>query len=160
MSTANGVNGTTLYRIKNVIGRRGASLLALGIVNLTIGWSVWVIPPSVLAQFSLFSHTPRVILSLSWVLAGVLAIANVPRSRNDKWGFVGAYQVPFIWGCLYLAEALPPLHQFDPWLALRTVITYWGYSALVLVISGWPEAKSIETRMVAPDDDSLGHDTE
>lgn len=123
-----------------LIGRRGACLLALGVIDIFIGWSVWIAPQSPL---TLLKHIPTPVLGMTWILAGVIAIASIRRKYQDSWGFIGCWQVPFIWGCLFIAELVFPLNNLGIWPGIRAIVTYWGYAALILVISGWPEGSIV-----------------
>lgn len=125
-----------------LVGRRGACLLALGILDVVIGWSVWIAPQSPL---TLFRHIPSWVLGLSWIFAGVVALISIRRKQQDSWGFIGAWAVPFIWGSLFVAEMCAPSDILGVWAGIRAVVTYWGYAALVMVISGWPEGQIVIT---------------
>jgi hypothetical protein len=75
-------------------------------------------------------------------LAGAVALVSAfTRTRNDTWGFVLSYVVPFLWGTAYLISWYP-LREINAGTAMRAGILYWGYSALVVIISGWPEVAS------------------
>jgi len=124
----------------HMIGRRGACLLALGVLDVVIGWSVWLAPQSPLV---LFRHIPSFVLGMSWIGAGALALISIRRKYQDSWGFIGAWAVPFIWGCLLLAELAAPANLLGIWTGIRAIVTYWGYAALVMVISGWAEGQIV-----------------
>lgn len=134
------------------IGRRGACLLSLGVIQIVTGWTMIDSPPLAFHALTLFRLVPPLTLGLLWLIPGAisLAYAFVRRTDNDSWGFVAAYLMPFIWGMAYVLSWFP-LHDLPAGMGLRAAVIYWGYAALVQVISGWSEEPSMEG---APSDGS------
>lgn len=140
------------YRIKSPytkerIGRRGACLLALGVIEIDLGWSIWASPIKVSQLLTVFRHLPNTLLGAPWVVAGSIALvyAFTRRGKNDGIGFIATYIMPFVWGLAYLLSWFP-FGDLGPDQAMRAVGIYWGYALLIQVVAGWVE----EPRLKGP----------
>lgn len=122
------------------IGRRGAFLLILAVMDALTGWSLLDVPPAVYNQLTLLRHIPQDALALMWVLPAVVAawFAFAKRTQRDAWGFLACYVPPAIFGVIYFTSWFP-IGQLAAGTAVRSAVVYWGYSLLILVAAGWPE---------------------
>lgn len=131
------------------IGRRGAFLLVLSVVDALLGWSLLAVPPVVYDQLTLLRHIPQVALGALWMAGAAIAFAYafVKRSDQDVWGFVASYAPPLVFGGIYFLSWWP-IGQLPAGTAVRSAVVYWGYSLLVLIAAGWPEPACQDTHHV------------
>lgn len=122
------------------IGRRGAFLLILAVIDALTGWSLLDVPPVVYRQLTLLRHIPQTGLALMWILPAAVALwfAFAKRTQGDAWGFLACYVPPAAFGVIYFT-AWFPFGQLVAGTAVRSAVVYWGYSLLILVAAGWPE---------------------
>lgn len=122
------------------IGRRGAFLLILSVMDALTGWSLLDVPPAVYRQLTLLRHVPQFGLALSWLLPAAVALffAFARRTQHDAWGFLACYVPPAAFGVIYFT-AWFPFGQLPAGTGVRSAVVYWGYSLLILVAAGWPE---------------------
>lgn len=136
------------------IGRRGAFLLVLAVVDALLGWSLLAVPPAVYDQLTLLRHIPQVALGVLWIAAAVVAFgyAFARRSDQDFWGFFASYLPPMIFGGIYLLSWWP-IGQLSAGTGVRSAVVYWGYMLLVVIAAGWPEPayKDIHADVTGPD---------
>lgn len=143
------------YRIRSPfthqrIGRRGAFLLTLSVVDALLGWSLLDEPPGLYGQLTLLRHIPQDLLGSLWITAAALAFAFAfaKRSDLDVFGFVASYLPPMIFGGIFLLSWWP-INQLPPGTGVRSAVVYWGYALLVVIAAGWPEPASAVMSPVA-----------
>lgn len=136
------------------IGRRGAFLMTLAVVDSLLGWSLLDEPPTVYGQLTLLRHIPQNLLGGLWIAASAvaLAFAFAKRSDLDVWGFVASYVPPMIFGGIFLLSWWP-IGQLSAGTGVRSAVVYWGYALLVLIAAGWPEPayKDTQNAVSGPD---------
>lgn len=126
-------------RARARLGRRGSSLLAFGLVDVAVGWSL----TDPLSR-KVATATPIYRLLFLWVPAGTwaalwLAVAAVcfvqAWARDDRLAFGCAIGVKIVWALgLYGAWVV-----YDAPRAWTLAIVWLVLAWLVSVIAGWPE---------------------
>lgn len=119
------------------IGRRGASLIILGVVYLTAGLPLLFTE----AHIEIHIYELRVWAS-AFVIAGAVAFVSAFRrhARHDKAGFVALSVVGMLWIIYSVFSTI--LHFFDPVLfpvLISQLFTTGPILALVAVCAGWDE---------------------
>lgn len=132
------------------IGRRGAFLLTLAMVDALLGWSLLSVPLAVYTQLTLLRHIPQGVLAGVWLLAAAMSFvfAFAKRTDLDVWGFSASYFAPMIFGGIYLLSWWP-IGQLPAGQGVRSAVVYWGYALLVVIAAGWPEPSSADTSPLA-----------
>lgn len=122
------------------IGRRGGAMLSLAVVMLAIGWTNITATPETI-QHTIFSTVPIIVLGLWWLIPGVLLfVAGLfdPNSRWDGLALFSSYLATSLWGAAYVASSF--LYGNQPiGVSFRTAAIFWGFSAIIFIISGWPD---------------------
>lgn len=133
------------YRIRSPftgqrIGHRGAFLLALSVFEAIIGWSILETPPQQFETLKIFQIAPQWCYAWLWIGSATLCVVGAfLRNYNpiDVAAYMASFAVPLLWGSSYIAELF--LRELTWGLVLRAVTLWWGYSALVLLASSWPD---------------------
>lgn len=131
------------------VGRRGAVLLWLALLDLVYGSSL-AHPPSETARSASIRFfadlMPLPVWGGLWLAVGVLCLAGA-FLRHDRWAFAFATGLKVLWGgvCLFgwMLAGLP-----RGWVS---AVIFLPMAALVLIISTWPEPPTTE-RISAADD--------
>lgn len=126
------------------LGRRGASLLVLGIIFVLVGLQTLLSPP--VADFSdrFLLHTliPHPLQAALWIVPGLLALkaATIRGPGPDGFGFV-ALVVPLVVRIVsYLFSVVAFLLGAGTWAyGWASALIWIAILALVLIISGWAE---------------------
>lgn len=117
--------------------RRGVFLWVMSILQGLIGWSTLDAPPIVFKDLALISEiTP---LFWGWVqisLAFVMAFFAVTRAGLDRFGFMAAYIMPFVWGSSYLVTTIHGDYPLGAVAGVRSVAVWYGYCAMIMIVSG------------------------
>lgn len=123
------------------IGRRGACMLSLAVTSAAIGWTNITQPPASLRHLVLFSDVPPWVLGVWWLLPAFLLAVAALVDRESKWdgpALLISYLSTAFWGAAYVGSAI--LYGDQPvGISFRTAAVYWGFSAVIVIISGWPE---------------------
>lgn len=125
--------------LRDRIGRRGTALLLVGGLEVVLGAS------RLLADAEeRVLHLPAW-TALLWLAGGVVAIVFAfvrPGRVGDRPGYVALVIPPGLWSCLHvLSTALFYATDGalgDPY-AFLTAAVYAAFTALVVLIAGWPE---------------------
>lgn len=123
------------------MGRRGAFLLFLLILDVSFGYSLLVIPPALRQLHNLLLPYP--VWGWIWIAAAVNAAVGIFRKR-DVVHYMIASMVKLAWAGV---EADVWLIQHTPrgWVA---VAIWVAFAMTVLIIAGWPEPRPFDVVMV------------
>lgn len=118
------------------IGRRGAALLIVAVIQIIIGSAIFEAPPETMQLLSLINFLPPEVWGVVWMGAGVAAIpcAFMPTGF-DRYGFAVLVPAPLWWAASVVAAGMGgwPLGMLG---TLRLAAFYGGYGLLVVVTSG------------------------
>lgn len=138
------------------MGRRGAVLIVLGLVDFVYGWVRLIhpgpgspAPPDSLAQLLPFLPPTEAVVAwgLAWWVTGVFCVVNAFR-LSDRWGFGMAMGIKVTWSAANLVAWIEGV----PNSAAAT--TVWVLAAwMVFVIAGWPEYPPLDEVMAPPPED-------
>ncbi|QIG58499.1 hypothetical protein PQE18_gp21 [Arthrobacter phage DrSierra] len=126
------------------LGRRGASLLVLGIIFIMSGLQTLLSPPAVDYADRILFHTliPHPLMALIWIVPGILALwASIHRGPGpDGFGF-NALVIPLVLRILsYLGSFVAYLFGVGTWpLGWYQALIWTAFLALILIIAGWAE---------------------
>lgn len=120
------------------MSRRGMFLVIIGIIQLVIGWATLIAPAPSLTSLHMAHAIGPVALGAVMLTAGVGVIVNAfwPPGR-DRLGFMIAFPVPLFWGLDTMITTVMgqwPVGGYTG--GLRSVVFWWGYAALILLVSG------------------------
>jgi len=125
-------------RIARRIGRRGTSLLFVGLVAAVIAVSLIYPPPEVRANpgyIQLASIAPLSLWAALWAVVSVLCLTQA-FVRSDRIAFAAATALVLSWGLISVAGALTGVNPRG-WVAGAVWLGFGGWLTL---ISTWPEA--------------------
>jgi hypothetical protein len=119
------------------LGRRGACLLFLGLLKLTVAFSL-VNPPGSAAAITTYHVlelvVPLAVWSLVWAAVGAVCLLQA-WSRTDRAAFTAASAIWTAWGLLYalawVAYGVP-----RAWVGASI---WFALAAFIQVLAGWPE---------------------
>jgi predicted membrane metal-binding protein len=116
-------------RVLRVIGRRGAFLAFLAILDILIGYSLFTAVPA---------HPVDLVLPLRtwayiWVGAGAF-IATGILTRWDRVQYTAAAGIKAAWGLLYMNMWFHAVPR-----AWVSVVIWLSFAAIIALIAGWPE---------------------
>lgn len=148
---------TRLRRLVERIGRRGAALILMGIVQISLGLS-FVAPSTPKDRFDylpLASHIPIQLWGALWVASGLAtAVASLWRTGKDGWGFQAGYALWLLWGIDVLLSTMMGMYPLGWVRGIFGCLIYFGYMTLVLIISGMDGTSTI--RRALEDGDRRG----
>lgn len=138
-----------LRRIIARIGRRGASLLFLGLLDLVIATSLIVIPPEVQASAGFLfvgDLLPLTVWGAIWAAVGVLCLVQA-FMRMDRVAYAAATLLKCVYGLLYLIGfATGEIPR-----GYVSAVIWLGFAAWLAVLSTWPEAIRLAPDSVGAD---------
>lgn len=120
------------------IGRRGASLLFVGLVSLVVAASLATPPAETLANpgyLLLASFLPLDIWAIVWAIAGIVCLTQA-FARSDRVAFSLATAIMCTWGAIYVFGAISGDNPRG-WVLGGVWLGFGGWLTL---ISTWPEA--------------------
>lgn len=120
-------------RLRHRIGRRGAFLLFLTILDAAIGYSLLTAPAAEVAAVHLV--LPVEVWAAAWLAVGAACGVSAFLTR-DRAGYAVAAGMKAAWAGV-TARAWLIYHIPQGWLG---VIFWLAFAVTVLLISGWPEA--------------------
>jgi hypothetical protein len=119
--------------------RRGASLVALGLLDLGVAWALWTLDDyAAIVRTNYSGQTaflPLSVWAIVWLVVGVVDLIQAFARRDDRIAFVLSAGVKFCWAIGYVIG----LTFYDLQRAWLSVILYSTLGVLVLIISGWQE---------------------
>lgn len=118
------------------IGRRGATLIFLGLLDVLFGYSFIVAPATTTRGINYL--LPYAVWGWVWIAAGIVCFVLAP-AHVDRAAFALAALVMSAWG---LANGYVWLTQDIPRLWVSAVI-WLAFAGLILIISSWPESAEI-----------------
>lgn len=137
-------------RIARRVGRRGAFLLFLALLDFAYGYSLYSAPRALVRSTDLLlSWNAWAVL---WLIVGVICLTGVPI-RNDKFQYTVSAAFKTAWGLLNV-EIWLTRGQPSAWVA---AIIWLAFAATVLLISGWPEPPIKIPEPVIPPGDAGEH---
>lgn len=99
--------GCRAARIREMLGRRGAFLLILGVGKTCWGIGMLVDPPATQGLQLLTNWCDIRHWALLWVAAGIVTITSAfLRIGRDRFGFVVALIPPTVWATAYTAAVI------------------------------------------------------
>lgn len=136
-----------MRRIPGRVGRRGAFLLAFGVIFAGIGIDLLYFPFPPAARVGLrlaLLVAPVHAWGVVWLATGVVSsvTAFAMRPRHDRWGFLAQIVVTATWACSYVWAAITATVGHQTMLARGLFIGALLYAALacaILVVVGWRE---------------------
>ncbi|MFG1942205.1 hypothetical protein [Nonomuraea sp. NPDC048826] len=124
-------------RLARRVGRRGTSLLFVGLVSAVIAWSL-VSPPRLgrpnLAHAQLAAIAPLRVWAVLWAITAGICLVQA-FFRSDRVAFAAATALTLAWGLIYLAGALTGVNPAG-WIGGAVWLGFGGWLTL---ISTWPE---------------------
>jgi hypothetical protein len=139
------------HRVIHRVGRRGAFLLFLTVLDVSYGKAL--LDTAVAA----LHHGPHLIFSQSvwgwvWIGVGLVALTGVPARQHDwlQFGVVAALKAS--WAALF-ADVWLVQHEPDGWVSL---VVWLAFSLTVILVGSWPEHARVEIRPTLPDLGDLG----
>lgn len=133
---------TTGQWVSRHVGRRGAFLAFLAVLDLAYGYSLFV---TAAPQRQVNLLLPWQVWGYIWAGVGVVCLSGV-FVRVDRVQFAAAAALDAAWGLLYLHVWLV---QNAPraWVA---VVIWLSFAVTVLIVSGWPEPSRIGEPPIVP----------
>lgn len=135
-------------------GKRGTFLLLFGVLYCFLGAGVALVPIQPDADL-FYQHWPVWVRAGLWVGSGLIAIGYAwqPPRRADAPGFLALYLMPLervlangVAWVIYLVQGHGGYRY--GWLS---ALIYLFFMALVALVAGWPEPKTVETIAVMLD---------
>ena len=117
--------------IKRRIGRRGAFLLFLAILDSAYGYSLIIVPTLVNSYDLLLPLKTWIIL---WLVMGVVCLSGV-FAKTDWFQYGCSALFKAAWAALYLQLWIVQ-HDTHAWVS--TVI-WLAFAMIILLVGGWPE---------------------
>lgn len=126
--------------VKRTLGRRGASLLILGIIWVLSGVNDILVHPRTVPGWWLYDHTPWQVMAGGWVSTGLIACwAAFQKQGRDAIGWVAVYVMAFYALAVYadaVVEAIgTPAFDQTALSGVRNV----AFVGLIFILSGWRE---------------------
>lgn len=121
------------------IGRRGASLLFLGLVVLLSGISLVSKPPVFTGSLHyLLQILPLKAWGVTWIITGGLMMVGACWKRLEAVGFGLASFLMSVWATGYTATLI--FGRTPDWGGpARGAVIYYGFAIWLQIIAGWPE---------------------
>lgn len=126
--------------VRRRLGRRGASLLILGIIWVLSGVQDIVTHPHAIPGWWLWSHTPWQAQTAGWITTGAIACWGAFQQQGRDWiGWVAVYVMAFYAIVVYADAVIEAIGEqtFDQ-VALSGIRNV-AFVGLILVLSGWRE---------------------
>lgn len=119
------------------VGRRGATLLLLSMVDLTLGYSMLTIPPDIAARAYLGHQFmfPLKYWGYLWLAAAMVLAFNAFR-RGDRMGFGVAMGIKVLWAFGFWVS----FYMFDISRAIVGACLWVVIAGWLYLVAGWPEA--------------------
>lgn len=135
-----------LRRLRARVGRRGLTLLSLGLAFFLIGLKGYFSPSEDLGRFILYTFLPDWARGLLWGIPAALAfVAAVRRGGRDGVGFAALVVPPVVLSVSYLWSGVAFLLGATNYAFGWTQAAIWlSILSFVLIVSGWPEAPATE----------------
>lgn len=125
-------------RPPSALGRRGAVLLYLALVDALYALSLWRPAPAAQrtpATRFLAEVAPLTGWAALWLVVGVLCFTGALRHRARPVAYAAAVAIKALWGLVFLLGWLAG--EIDRgWVS---AVVWLGLAALVAVLAGWPE---------------------
>ncbi|PRH79413.1 hypothetical protein C6N75_10035 [Streptomyces solincola] len=115
--------------------RRGAFLLAVGLIQIILGWSTVVAPPNALAAYAVAGFIGPTFVGIAQIALGTIAVVNAfwPPGK-DRIGFMAAFPAPAFWAT---DAVISSSFGYVAWgIGIRTACFWAGYAALILLAAG------------------------
>lgn len=125
---------TAVTAARRRIGRRGAFLAFLTVLDISYGYALLTISVKALASqpdFFLSLHT----WGWVWIAVGLVCATGIVL-RKDVPQFTVAASLKAVWGGLYVSawvlQSVPKI-----WIS---VVVWWAFALTIVLVSGWPES--------------------
>lgn len=117
------------------LGFRGSVLMIFGFIEIIVAWSISGNP----IMFKVFNEEPHQVYVLLWLIPGLISLATSFFTKAvEAFGFAISFIPFFLWGAGYLVSFYPN-HDLTAEQAFKSIAVWWGITALILLISRWPE---------------------
>lgn len=114
------------------LGRRGATLLFFGLVDIIISWSLLSAPP-VASNLLLL---PPDVWAIAWAFTGAVSVTLAwVTAPKDAFAFALGAAVKVFWGTAYLYA----FFHHDVYRAWVSTLIWWAFATHILITSGWAE---------------------
>lgn len=130
-----------MIRPPRIVGRRGAVLGYLGLVDVLIALSLW--RPAPTPERAPGLKFLAAVMPLSWwaglwLAVGVVCMLGALVHRLDRLAFAGATMIKTLWGGVYLLGwAAGGIER--GWV---NAVVWLALAVLVMILAGWPEPRS------------------
>lgn len=118
------------------VGRRGASLLFFGTLDLVYAWAMYTNDPAAAVTNSTYrwidTIAPLDVWAVVWAVVGLVCLYHAFH-HYDRFGFIAAIGIKVVWGLLCLAGV-----AYGE-VSVGSVGIWLGLAGLVWIISGWRE---------------------
>lgn len=136
-----------LYRL----GRRGAALLLVSMIQVIIGTGLLQAPPTLAVNLLVINLLSLQTWGWIWTASGIIAAPFAFfRPGPDRFGFMALYVTPAVWGVAFALNAVLGRFPTGTYEGLRAAATYLGYSGLMITISGMVGAEEIKAATTPP----------
>jgi hypothetical protein len=118
------------------VGRRGAFLLWLAVLDLVYAYSLLSPPPSAMTNaltVYLASICPLAVLGVAWGAVGLICVVTA-FLRADRLGFAAAICIKCVWTSLFIIGCFAGVER-----AYLSAAIWGTLAALVWIVVGWPE---------------------
>lgn len=125
------------------IGFRGGVLLIYGVLEMIVGWAIFVTPASPFAPHTAFNYAPMAVYGFIWLIPGIVAfIAAFFDGAMETFGYAMSFMPFFLFGLGDLIDGWP-LGITPIGTALRGTAIFWAFALLIILIVRWPEPKEV-----------------
>lgn len=125
-------DGWRKWRWTRALGRRGATLLFFGLLDITIAWSLMTTPPNL----SAFLVLPPRTWAAGWAIVGGVCLCLAwMRPPRDALAFALGAAIKFLWGTAYM-YAYFTHGLYRGWVS---ALIWWLFAVHVLITAGWAE---------------------
>lgn len=129
--------------LARLLGRRGASLVVLGLAFVFVGLGVMLNhePPDY-DRFLIHTFMPTPLRAALWLIPGLLALLAAAKRGTgaDTFGFAALVVPVIVRTVSYVWSSVMYLAGESDWpYAWSNALVWVGCLALILIIAGWPE---------------------
>lgn len=124
------------------VGRRGAFLTFLAVLDLAFGYSIFSLPRAALEQINIL--LPLNVWGWLWIGTGIICVSGI-FVKADQVQYTMAALLKTSWGLLYAYlwwQGIP-----GSWIS---VVVWLSFAMTIVLIASWPEQPRIITALDLP----------